>query len=444
MKTLSKTLTSALFLSAALCLNAATTFTTKPNIIGNYHDTGTIVWNQSGAPGSGDTVHIRDGATININNGELNEANQLILANRGAGTLNITNGSFRTISPGMAQTIGGGQAAVGVGEAVLNIHTNGTATFTNALVFGNYTGSKGTVNVGSGGTLNLNIARVGAAAGAEGRLNIAGGTVNITNTSGEPNLLSSIGSANGATGYLDITSGSLTVERNFFIGNRISGTSNGVFTMSGGTLTVKNYATANADYLLIGASNAADQDTNGIATITGGTINANIIVGGNTGAGSGKLILGANITAINPMASGNAAPADPFPTALSVRQTGILQFDLGADLSFNTIDLSAGKVQFVDGAQLILNVSSLGMELSGTIDLLKVDGSTEKFELGSSVTYSVIGNDSGNYDIDFGWRTDGDYRVLQAVVTAIPEPSTYALVGAILAIALVMFHRRKH
>jgi autotransporter-associated beta strand protein/T5SS/PEP-CTERM-associated repeat protein len=183
----------------------------------------------------------------------------------GSGSLTVSAGQLR---------VGGGDAGSG-SSGTLNVNTSGTVSGARQILVGTQ-GSTGVLNMDSGtiqfgeaGHDSWLIVGDGATGGSEvtGTLNMSGGTLTKIG-----NQHIRIG-ASGAKGYFNLTGGVVTNNAEFQIGNG-TGTQ-GEFTMSGGTLNT-------GSYISVGRAGGT-----GTLSISGGTINksgngASFIVGDQT------------------------------------------------------------------------------------------------------------------------------------------------------------------
>ena len=430
-----------------LVLNAASFVSNATE--GEYYDGST--WNQSGAlPTSGDDIYIRSNRIVNLSDGGNYTANRLILSNQGnRGTFNISNGTITFLD---ISTLAGAQTGDSVNaEAYLNVSGDGHVIFEQSVTTGNNTGSTSNISVSggsltikdrlimgagsgsnssqsnlliSGGTTNIATLLMGNRSGTSSQITLSGGNLNLTGT-GEQK----IGNATNASTHLEITGGNLTSVGHLYIGARIgtAAVTNATFNMSGGSLTMDQSGS-----FLVGSSQAT-HDITAEATITGGTVRANIIVGG-VGAGYGKLIIGPNA---------DIGTNRENTTAFELRSTGILEFKLGNTIDFNVMDYSNAKIEMGAGSQLRLDCSDFNQDLRGegavTFDLMQ---GNDNSAVNATVSFTAYGYDEDVYDFDFFWNNT--LKKLQVTVTdlrAIPEPATYAM---IMALGTMLFAIRRH
>lgn len=336
------------------------------------------------------------------------------------------------------------------GGGTLKIDSGGTFQTTNATAGGGILLGNVTVDLASGGEMNANAKNgnfiIGYTAGTTSVLNINGGTarqsfngasglivgnlgsgtLNISATAGSQML---VGSPNMQLASGAASSGTVNLDGGLLSTRAITkGLGTATFNFNGGTL--KKAATSAADLLnftSVVKSGGAVIDTNGVdATISGAmTAGAGSTGGLTKSTGTGNLTL-----------SGvNTYTGDTTVTTgtLVLANTGALKFVLGNNVS-NKVT-GAGSATFDGTFNLDLSLAS------GTAWTL-VDITTKSFagfnglvDLGGIQTFTLSGSD---------WVSAGySFSETTGILTAIPEPATWALLAFSLT-TVVVLRRRRH
>ena len=257
----------------------------------------------------------------------------------GKGTLNVDGGSVEITGtqPGtfFQPSVGRDAGA----DGTLNISNNGSfvvegsggsvASFAIGLA------GVGVAAVSTGGELRVaGATHVGQEAGADGTLELSGGTVEVDNLD--------VATLAGSTGSLDISGGTLNSGRDVFIGNDGAG----ALTMSGGILNAAN------------AFNVG-QSGMGVADVTGGTVNAAFASVARNDNSTGTLNVSGAATVIN--LDGNNTFGGFLNVARGAGSDAELHISDGAMLN---ITEQAGA--FDGGFQVARNAGSIGvMTVSG-------------------------------------------------------------------------------
>ncbi len=285
------------------------------------------VWSPAGDTVTADTANIGNGYQV-----------QFAVGTGLAGQIRVGNTLGGATGIGTLLVSGGTLAARGNGSTALQIGSSESST---GIL--NITGGVLKTDGSSGGWLN-----VGAGANSTGTVNLSSGNLLI-------NLNATLGGAVGATGYMNVTGGTFTLTQDFLIARQLA-TATGHFLQTGG-------ATAIGRNMRIGDATNDTQNLVGSARIIGGDFQVGgfIRVGhtaGGNGLGSGKLTFGPNVN----FSAG-------APTYIEVNGNGELSFELGADNTFSTINLStstatnalrfmeAGAKISVDGGALLASES---------------------------------------------------------------------------------------
>lgn len=275
--------------------------------------------------------------------------------------------------------------ATGVGvntlQGVQLIHTAGTNVFTGTLQHtGGTTINGGTMRIGNGGT-----------AGSI--------TNNITNNS------------------------ALVFNRSdsYAYGSAVSGT--GTLTQAGpGTLT------------LTGSHSFTGATTVEAGTLLFNTTFSTSAVTVNSGAdlgGSGTLGQLATVSTGGTLLGGSSSLT--FGNGLTLSNGSILDLALGS--SFGTLAVTGGNLTF--GSGLIINLTDAGDFDAGTYNLINASGSTIS---STNVGLFTFGTTIAGYSYALAWT--GNILQLTANVSAVPEPSTYALFAGLGMLGFVAWRRR--
>jgi fibronectin-binding autotransporter adhesin len=363
----------------------------------------------------------------------------------GAGEIRMNNGTVRLVGDVTSTgglTINGGTLVIGDGTS--GTYTGNTALNGGTLGFGRSDDSTYGGNISGGGAMS----KTGA------------GTVNLT------------GNNSGYSGTITLFSGAILA------GNANSlGTGNIRFFTGNGTLRY-TAASAVTDWSsrIKNSNGAVRMDTNGNdvvlsgiidATNTGGLIklgsgaltlggantytgatvvsNGSLLVNGSTAAGSsvtvenGAILGGSGgingITTVN--SGGIIAPGN----SIGQLTVSTLMLESGAVMAFELTDMSiAGTTYdqivgdsliFADGGSFTISLTGIGDTISMGDQFTLFDGDVTNF---SSANITIINNTS--------WAGGWQLSEGSLILTAIPEPSAYALIGGLLTLGVVFIRRR--
>ena len=324
-----------------------------------------------------------------------------IIGRAGSGTLNVSGNATFTSESGSFFV---GSANAG-GTGIINLTENGALTSTSLIRLG-YEGtvSEGTINISGAATLNAHSGiYVGdykegsGSTSSTGTLNVNGGTVAATYISLATNIVSS--------GTLNFNGG--TIETEYLT----KGAGTAAINLNGGTFKV-GYDTA--DFFYGFSSSEISLLTGGVTFDTNG-FNVDISQGLN---GSG----------------------------------GLTKKGLGT-LTLNAANQIGGNITVEEGALILAANNTFG---SSTILNLFADteltiDSTSNYLL-SGLVIDGLSIDAGTYDdsalqdklSDLGISNVSITLTSGATLTIIPEPSTYASLGALASLAVVLIRRRKN
>jgi hypothetical protein len=401
------------------------------------------LWDPAGVPDANTTdVFIPNGYTVDKSAAGTSRARVKVGSNASGGTLNISGGIISSAS-----------TSIGLHEVATAANSTGTINVTGGTLrttsnngggirAGVGDNSSGFVNISSGTITATSGIHLGFGSNATGTMTVSGGTVNIAT-----------GTAAGILGLNPISNPSN--NPNFFVGGLISSAfnRNGVFEQTGGTVNVTDSVTiivpashednsTSGDvevtaYWYMGVGNAQAETNNpvGTATITGGSLTANVKVGRNsdltTAGGSGSLTIG------------HGATVQGQSQAWEVSANGTLEFRLGANDSFNAVDLTtvttAEAIMFTQaGATLQIDGSSL--LFSSDYDPITLvsyaSGKGPSLASLANVNYSFIGFEPG-LTADLQWTDTA------LVLTVVPEPAAATFLLGLIAMGWIVFARRR-
>jgi fibronectin-binding autotransporter adhesin len=404
-----------------------------------------------------------DPGTVNVGSGQ--SALSLTFDNASTFTMDLGANNFTqrgniTVTSGSHIITGSGSGRVAVNPATFTIYSadgtglsirgldyngknivltnstgSGTANVTFVIGSQTYTSNNFAVNTG----INLDLqAGVGSASTSAAAIFSGGG--NITNSTGTTRQLTVGGTTSNGT-FSGNISGNLNFQKGRSNSNdtgiqTLSGTNSyaGTTTVFSGTLLVNGTHTSGGAYAIRGRTTAgADGILGGNGSIN---VGANNIVIGDTTASSavGRLQPGSAALTIGTLTTTAAS--------LNFTAESIFTVDLNTT-SGNSIDLvnHTGNVSITSGATLSLN------QLFGFDAATFFNGASYTFlNYSGSVTGSFL-LDSGSASLlnanNYALLNDTANTQLQLVSTAIPEPSSYAVLAGVATLGLVALRRRR-
>jgi hypothetical protein len=442
--------------------------------VGLNNNLGTSTLNSQTNWFGGSTAGATNQQRININSGLLTLAGTVQDASGVSGTHNLSlelySGSSLDISGNITKAAGSSGVVLLVGNA---------ATANNIFVSlgGNNTGLTGAVALGRG-TLTLNhsnalsgstgvtVANVNTTVPAADTANLLIGTAGVTInqaitytalTATDTSDIRTIGGSN--TSGTAAFSGTITL--NAFAASG-TGSSLRVTSASGGTVDFSGNITdgSNSVALLLNGTGsvrftrAAGMNYDGGTTVSSGTLLVNNTSGSGTGTGAvsvnstatlgGSGIISGNTTLaagsfLTPGASAGAAGNLTFGGNLDISGlaagTGGLLFDLGAAGAGDKITLSTGALSIGSGVLDFNDFSFTALSGFGAGVYTLIGTSTSIVgTLGTNLTGTVSG-------LDASLSLSGNDVIL--TVTAIPEPSAFAVLLGASALGAVALSRRK-
>lgn len=356
------------------------------------------------------------------------------------------------ITPGTATSLG----AIGNGTLTLANEIAGTANSSVAgsstLILTNAANSFWTMSINSGGTLVA--AANGALGSTAGQINVNSGTLafsgGIAYTSAKSVTFSGNGAA-GRNGAIDNLSG-----HNTFAGNlSLSGPNGRIGAAAGTSLTLTGtigepISGWGVTYAGPGTVIVAGANTySGATTIAGGTVRLANSTGSAFGTSAVTIDADGTLTGAGSFSgafqnNGTYAPGNS-PTLASLSSfsqgsTGSLLLEIAGRTrgsGYDALDISGSA------------------SLAGTLAVSFIDGfSASSLSAGTSFDLFDWGNVTGTFDSlllpdlagsGFVWNTSALYSsgILSVSASAIPEPSTYAALAGLAALALALWRRRR-
>jgi hypothetical protein len=363
-------------------------------------------WNNStnltiGYDGSGNTMVVAGGASVV--SGIVN-VESVLLSNGGSGVIGLnadsSNNSVLITGSGSSWSNGGSLTIGNAGTGNSLTVANGGSVVAGAVIVASSGGSSGTLNIGSlggsdaGGTILTPTITFGSGSG----------TINFNqvDTATMTNIISGNGSLN------QLGSGTTILTRS----NSYSGST----TVSAGTLLADSSNALGTSMVIV--TNSGTLGGNG--TIQGATT---IASGGTLAAGSGGV--------------GSLS----FNGGLSLESGSTTSFQIHSTNDFTSINLIGSSVTY--GGSLVFNLINFTPVSGNEFTLFNMSGgATESgefssVEVGSSYLTDVNGLWSGSND---GVTYQFNDATGQLSVQAVPEPSTWALLG-LGALGMLMFNR---
>lgn len=350
-----------------------------------------------GNSGSGNSLVISDGgrvssisAYIGANAGSSN--NSVLVTGSGS---SLSNRSFYGTIIGDA------------GEGTLTVANGGVAASTEpqGITVASQAGSVGTLNIGRFGTNDaagtVSTPKIGFGAGT--------GTINFNQSNTV--TLSTVISGNGSVNQLG--SGTTTLT-----GNNISYT--GTTTVSAGTLL------ANGSYAL---------GTSTVTVTNTGVLGGNGTIGGATTIASGAMLA----------AGSGGVGSLTFTRGLTLEAGSTTMFRIEGTNNFTSINVVASTLNY--GGQLVFNVDAYIPAAGDAFTVFDMIGGAS--ETGNFSSVEVGGSDLSNLNGLWSGINDGvtyqfDDTSGKLTVQAIPEPSTYALLGlGVVALGACVLRRRR-
>ena len=282
-----------------------------------------------------------------------------------------------------------------------------------------------------------------------GGTTISAGTLATTSSSGTATS-GAISIAAGAT--LDLGSQNLGLAGT--LAARISGpgtvTTTGAFNNGNHTSFTRDFAlggTASLNHTGTGTLTLTGASTySGSTSVSNGTVRVNGSIAGSgvtvqssgTLGGTGTIGAAATFASGAHLAPGNSPGTLTFNAGLTLSTGSILDFELGT--ASDQIVLAGGSLTgpgSVGG--VTVNLSDSGGFAAGTYTLINYTSAT--LPSGYAADSFALGTTIAGYTYNFS--RSGNSLLLSATASAIPEPSTYAVLAGLGALALAFYRRPK-
>lgn len=398
-----------------------------------------------GATATGDGVFNVDGGTVSLRT--------ITIGDAGKGVFNLNTGSV-TVGSSVDTNVGnadGGDGTLKVAGGIFSM-TNASAN----LIVGNQTGSTGNLEL-SAGTMDI-AGRVIIGDNGKGTAIVTGGNLIIKAGTGGSLIV-----GNGAgTGSLQMTNGNVVLTSSagdFYLGYSNNAT---LRNSANGTATLTD------SKLSVGRSAYIGSYGNAILSMNNSTMSvvSTFVIGNGGGTARASLLNGSKVTAASMTLGGygthNGYSTLTLDSTSSIIITGDLllrkahtdvggankiTFVAGADNSFAGI--TTGSLSINQGGtptssiipQIFVDLTAFTTSLAGDYDFDLITTNSTSLTLADFET-DVIGAGPNVADWDFFLKEKSGDWVLGLTVSVIPEPSTYAIVLALLAVLAVRMKRR--
>ena len=364
--------------------------------------------------------------TATVSSGTWANSNNLTVGNNGIGTLNVTGGYVSTTNGTL------GRNATSVGTATVSSGTlansgnlevgrtgTGTLTMNGGLVTVGGTlsqGGAGTINLNSGGTLQIGTGTTGGVLGVSTLTNNGTLVFNRSDASTYSGIISGTGAVTNQGG------GTLTLDG----ANSFSG----VTTISGGVLALSGTGAIGTGGLNLGTTGSPGVfDLLGLTAGTYSLPSSASLAGVGTISGNGK-----SLAVRGSLAPGNSAGTITVGTglALNLSNSGTSLFEItNPAYTAGTYDLVSGDGSVVFGG--ILNIAFSGGSYAAGTDVLQI--------------FANAGGRSGNFSAvnatGLAAGQSATFNSATGFISVVPEPSTCAMALAGLACGGYSLFRRR-
>jgi len=289
------------------------------------------------------------------------------------------------------------EGKTGVGVRMIGTFANTVTNNADGVIRGN--SADAAVQTGDGADTVTN----------RGTIQNSSGSIAIALQGGN-DTLNLLGGAAVVTGNIDGGTGTNTLN--------VTPGAGGTFSYAG---QVTNFASVN-----IGAGKLSLAST--------ASVDAAVIVGsGGILAGTGTLLQSVSLQNGAQIAAGNSPGVLNITGNLNLVDGAAFTFELGANAANSDLVAVGGALNFTGAGTVLFNFVNLGL-LPGTYDLITFN-TLSGLSLGNLALGSTPLGFSGNFVID----ADS----VSFVVTAIPEPSTYALLIGLGVFGIICYRRRR-
>lgn len=399
-----------------------------------------------GMGGSGNSMVISNGAHVVNVMGDIYSSGNSVLVT-GVGSIWNNSGNLLVGDSGSGNSLvitNGGQVSDSVGYIGQNLFSMnnsvlvtgpGSTWSNNADLYVGLEGG-GTLTIGSGGKVIASSVSIAYYAGSVGTVNFGtygGSDTNVTLVT--PSI--SFGNASSSTGILNFNQrDTATFTSSITGGGSLNQLGSGTTILTGSN-SYTGTTTVNAGVLLV-------DNTTGWGVGSGLTVNSSGVVGGSGSIAGAALINGL----LDPARGSSNAMTLTFNTNVTLGATATTMIDLLSAGSYDKIKVG-GTLNYGG----IFDIALSNTNAPGTYQFFStLSGGTNITTTGSFSTVELTGlfgtwlmtNSSGTWNYANG--TDS-YNFSQAAgqltVTAVPEPSTYALFGLSWLAALVVLRRNR-
>jgi fibronectin-binding autotransporter adhesin len=362
-----------------------------------------------------------------------------------SGTGSITKeGANRWVLSNASNSFSG---PVSVNSGMLQVTANNAIPTANAVtIHANTAGNTSTLAVANNISQTVNSLSFGASAASAGAMSVSLGTSSTltlggnvtysgTNNPGAATISGSGGTLNlGGNRTFDV-SNSTTVVTDLSVSAIVAGTGHSLTKTGAGFMSLSGNNTytggtiVSAGSLIVNNTTGSGVGTGAVTVQSGASLGGLGSIGGTTTIESGGILTpGGAVTTV-----GNLT----FTNGLTLNDGAVFNFELGA--TSDKIFVSGGTLTGSTSAGgLTLNLSNTGSFAAGTYTL--IDFSNGGTTLSS---FDVTDFNMGTTISGYGYSLEINSSMLQLTASAIPEPSTYALLGGSAALGLAWLRRRR-
>lgn len=354
---------------------------------------------------------------------------------RGTGELNTT-GALTVTGTGSRLDVGVDLIVGNFMNGTFSVESGGQVDVAGAVVVAGGSGGRGTLNLAAGGTLVVGGADGLAIGSGLGTINFAGGSLRV----GASDLTSSapIALATGSSSTIDTDgraaafsgvlsdSGGLVKTGAGMLTLDAANTYTGATTISAGTLALgAGGSLASSSIHVAGGATFDTAAAGGFTLASGRTLTGSGTVDGLFAADSGAHL-----------APGNSPGTLTFAGGLTLLSGAVLDFELGT--ASDLIAVTGGVLTGPSSGTVTINLFDTGGFAANTYEIFDFSGATlsdftaSDFDLGTTIA-----------GYDYSFVLTGSSLNLVATASAIPEPSTCAVLAGLAALGLVMARRHR-